>query len=217
MADDTAITMRSVEMSPADVETPLVLGPQLAGTLMTPEEFDAVKECDDQWVYELIHGVLVVSPPPMEAERGPNEMLGHWLIFYREYHRQGKALDGTLPEQHVRTRDSRRRADRVIWAGLGRQPNPPRDTPTIVVEFVSVGKRSRRRDYLEKRKEYLAAGVLEYWVIDRFRRIMTVYRARKLEQVIQENEVFRPSLLPGFELPLAKLLTVADQWQPKYP
>jgi hypothetical protein len=46
---------------------------------------------------------------------------------------------------------------------------------------------------------------------------MTVYRARKLEQVIQENEVFRPSLLPGFELPLAKLLTVADQWQPKYP
>ena len=59
--------------------------------------------------------------------------------------------------------------------------------------------------------------MLEYWVIDRFRRIMTVYRARKPEQVIQENEVYRPSLLPGFELPLAKLLTVADQWQPKYP
>src|SRR5436190_19820221 len=79
-------------MSPTEVETPLVLGPELAGTLMTPKEFDAVQECNDQWVYELIHGVLVVSPPPMEAERGPNEMLGHWLIFYREYHRQGKAL-----------------------------------------------------------------------------------------------------------------------------
>jgi Uma2 family endonuclease len=202
-------------MSPAEVETPLVLGPELAGTLMTPKEFDAVQECDDQWVYELIHGVLVVSPPPAEAERGPNEELGYWLLTYRDYHRQGKALDATLPEQYVRTRGSRRRADRVIWAGLERQPNPRRDKPTIVVEFVSPGKRSRRRDYLEKRKEYLAAGVLEYWIIDRFRRIMTVYRARKPEQVLQENEVYRPSLLPGLQVPLAKLLAVADQWQPK--
>jgi Uma2 family endonuclease len=202
-------------MSTAEVETPLVFGPESAGTLMTPEEFDAAKEWDEGYVYELIHGVLVVAPPPLEAERGPNETLGYWLLSYRDHHHHGKSLDGTLPEHHVRTQDSRRRADRVIWAGLGRQPDPRRDTPTIVVEFVSAGKRSRRRDYLEKRREYLAAGVAEYWIIDRFRRVLTVYRARKPQVVIQENEIYRSQLLPGFELPLAQILTVADQWQRK--
>jgi Uma2 family endonuclease len=217
IVDDNAIWLRRIEMTPTEIEPPLVLGPELAGTLMTPQEFDAVEDCDDQWVYELIKGVLVVSPPPLEAERGPNEMLGHWLISYREYRRRGKMLDGTLPEQYVRTRGSRRRADRVIWAGLGRQPNVRKDRPTIVVEFVSAGKRSRRRDYLEKRKEYLAAGILEYWIVDRFRRIMTVYRPRKPEQIIQENEIYRPELLPGFVLSLSHLLAVADQWRPKKP
>ncbi len=202
-------------MRAAEVETPLVLGPELAGTLMTPEEFDDAKEWDEDYVYELIHGVLVVAPPPLEAERGPNETLGHWLLSYRDQHSFGKCLDGTLPEQHVRTKDSRRRADRVIWAGLGRQPDPRRDPPTIVVEFVSAGKRSRRRDYLEKRKEYLAAGVAEYWIIDRFRRTLTVYRARKSHLVIHDKEVYRSPLLPGFELPLAQIFAVADQWQQK--
>jgi Uma2 family endonuclease len=213
--DDKAIWLRRIEMSPTEVETPLVLGPELAGTLMTPREFDAVEDCDEEWVYELIHGVLVVTPPPLEAERGPNETLGYWLLTYRDYHRQGKSLDGTLPEQYIRTRGSRRRADRVIWAGLGRQPNPRRDKPTIVVEFVSAGKRSRSRDYQEKKKEYLAAGISEYWIVDRFRRTMTVYRRRKPEQIIQEDETYRPELLPGFELSLAHLLAVADQWKPK--
>ena len=47
------------------------------GMLMTPEEFDAVTNYDDCYVYELIHGVLIVSPLPAPAERGPNETLGH--------------------------------------------------------------------------------------------------------------------------------------------
>ena len=55
---------------------PLVLGPELAGTLMTPDEFDAVEECDELYCYELIHGVLVVTPPPAEGQRGPNDLLG---------------------------------------------------------------------------------------------------------------------------------------------
>ena len=64
----------------------------------------------------------------------------------------------------------------MIWAGLGRVPNPQTDVPAIVVEFVSRRHRDRVRDEV-KRREYLAIGVLEYWVIDRFRRIMTVSAA----------------------------------------
>lgn len=193
-------------------KTKLVLGPAIAGTLMTPEEFDAIDSWDEEWNYELIHGVLVVSPPPVESERGPNEHLGRRLLNYKYDHPEGFCLDDTLPEQYVRTVDSRRRADRVIWAGLGRQPKPQRDPPTIAVEFVSKGKRDRIRDYQEKRAEYRAAGIEEYWIIDRFRRTMTVCRQRAKDLVVKEGEKYTTKLLPGFELDLAELLAVADRW-----
>jgi Uma2 family endonuclease len=200
-------------MSSAETKAPVVLGPELAGTLMTPQEFDAVEEADENYVYELINGVLIVSPPPLAGERGPNQDLGHLLLLYQDQHPRGSSLDATLPEHLIRTRSSRRRADRVIWAGLGRQPDPRRDKPTIAVEFVSKGKRNRQRDYLEKKKEFLAAGIAEYWVIDCFRRILTVYRKVKAELVVTENKIHSTPLLPGFVLPLARILEIADRWE----
>jgi Uma2 family endonuclease len=203
-------------MSVTLIEKKLVLGIELAGTLMTPEEFDAVEEYDDLYFYELINGVLVVTPLPLEAEADPNEELGRLLRNYQEDHPQGSALDKTLQERIVRTRTNRRRGDRVIWAGLGRVPNPRVDPPTIIVEFVSRARRDRRRDYVEKRREYLELGVAEYWIIDRFRRSMTVVQnlpSGAVERVVGENETYQSPLLPGFELPLARLLGLADQWQ----
>jgi Uma2 family endonuclease len=191
------------------------IGPASAGTLMTPEEFDAITDYDDRYRYELIHGVLVVTPIPREAEAGPNDELGMMLRQYRREHPQGSALDDTLPECYVRTNDSRRRADRVIWAGLGRRPDPRRGVPTIVVEFVSKAKRDQQRDYVEKRGEYLGIGAVEYWIIDRSLRRMTIVRNRPegpLELTIAASETYRTELLPGFELPLSRLLTVADDW-----
>lgn len=197
-----------------EVET-LVLGPEHNGMAMTPQEFDAITDCDEQYTYELIHGVVVVNPPPSPQERGPNELLGHWLLEYQDDHPQGRSLDDTLVEEYVRTADSRRRADRLIWTGLGRQPKVRRDVPTIVVEFVSPGRRAWRRDYVEKRDEYLALGVVDYWVINRFQRRMTIFRpgvAGPTEEIIHEGDIYRPSLLPGFELALANLLAAADRW-----
>jgi Uma2 family endonuclease len=208
-------------MRAASPKAKLVLGPELNGMVMTPEEFDAVEEYDDLYRYELIHGVLVVNPIPSAQETGPNDELGHLLRSYRDLHAQGSALDLTLPEQYVRTRDSRRRADRLIWAGLGRIPDWRYELPTIAVEFVSAGSRARQRDYVEKRQEYMELRISEYWIIDRFRRIMTVVRNEPKgpkEIIIRENETYTTPLLPGFELPLARLLAVADMLdQPKQP
>ena len=195
------------------VQEELYLGPELAGSLMTAEEFDAADDADELYVYELIHGVLIVSPPPSEGERGPNELLGHLLRSYQDQHPQGEALDYTLTEHTVHTADNRRRADRVIWTGLGRVPNVRREFPTIVIEFVSAGRRSRHRDYEAKREEYLEAGIAEYWVIDRFRRQMTVFRQPSTgvpKLVVRDGEVYTTPLLPGFELPLTRLLAEAD-------
>lgn len=192
------------------------LGLPMAGALMTPAEFDAVTQYDDRYRYELVNGVLVVTALPKAMETGPNEMLGYWLIAYREQHPKGKSLDCTLPQQYVRTRRSRRIADRLIWTGLGRMPNRTRDVASIAVEFVSKGRRNRQRDYIHKKREYMKVGITEYWIVDRFQRIMTVIHnesGKSRTQVIQEHETYRPTLLPGFKLIVKELLDVADRFE----
>ena len=193
----------------------LRLGRSSNGMLMTPEEFDAVTDYDDLYVYELIHGVLIVSPVPGEAERDPNGELDLLLRLYQRTHPEGAILDKTLAEQYLPVPDGRRRADRVVWIGRGRVPDPSVDIHAIVAEFVSKRKRDRVRDYEEKRREYQALGVLEYWVIDRFARTMTVFKnipGEPLEVIVKAEETYRTSVLAGLELPLARLLKVADDW-----
>src|SRR5258708_1324544 len=121
----------------------LVLGPKLNGMRMTPSEFDAVRRYNKNYTYELVHGVLVVNPIPLESEAGPNDWLGYLFYSYRELHPKGLVLDVSLPERYIATKDSRRRCDRLVWTGLGRIPDWKRELPRIAIEFVS--KRSRDR------------------------------------------------------------------------
>ena len=194
------------------------IGPGSAGIPMTPEEFDTLpfEAWDDRYRYELIRGVLVVTPIAGGGEADPNEEFGYLLRSYRDHHPRGSALDRTLSERYVAgLKTNRRRADRVIWAGMGRFPDEAHEVPTIAVEFVSARRRDWLRDYEEKRDEYLAAGVREYWVVDRFRRTMTVYRrhpAGVAPLVIKDGETYQTELLPGLEVPLARLLATADRW-----
>jgi Uma2 family endonuclease len=186
---------------------------------MTPEQFDALHPDQFQrgYRYEIIKGVLVVSPPPGLGEREPNDELGCLIRLYRDTPPHGSIIDGTAPEQLVPATD-RRWADRVIWTGLGRTPEVDKDIPSIVIEFVSRRRRDALRDYELKRDEYLAARVQEYWVIDRFRQIMTVYRngiAGPTFEIVTEDQTYQTDLLPGFVLPLSKLLALADQWERK--
>ena len=192
------------------------IGPRSAGLTMTAEEFDAIEpdRCDLRYRYELIRGVLVVSPMAGIAERLPNDVLGHLLRIYQETHPQGGSLDETAFEETVAVGEGRRRCDRAIWAGLGRTPDFGRDTPTILVEFVSPSRQAARRDYEQKRDEYLAAGIREYWVIDRFDRSMTIFRPGPdgpLMTTIRENQGHQTPILPGFVLPIARLLTETDK------
>lgn len=195
----------------------LRLSPRSAGMLLTPAEFDRARGVPG-WRYELINGVLVVSPTPSRKERHPNEELGYWLRQYRAGHPRGSALDVTLHEEEIEIGPTRRRLDRAIWCGLGRDPRPG-ETPTIAVEFVSAGKVDQLRDYVVKRGEYRAAGMREYWVIDRFRRSLTVYvfgGPEDEEHLIPEGQTYESPLLPGFVLDVKALLAFADRWvEPK--
>lgn len=193
---------------------PRRVGPNDNGRRMTIEEFDAIEECDDEFRYELIEGVLIVNAAPGPVEVDPNEELGFLLRSYSQHH--PGVIDKTIPEQYIRTHHSRRRADRVIWIGLGRIPNIKQDIPTIAVEFLSAGRRSWQRDYVQKLEEYLAAGVKEYWLFDRFCRHLAVFRPKSEGSVettvIAAGMVYTTARLPGFELSIDRILKCVDDW-----
>jgi Uma2 family endonuclease len=182
------------------------------GMLMTTEEFLAIEDCDPGYRYELVHGVVVVSPPPGAGERNPNDTLGFWIRLFQQSDARGKVVDETLPEQDIETATGVRRADRAIWIGLGRLPDPERDIPTIAIEFVSGSTRDRRRDFIEKRSEYAAAGVKEYWIVDRHRAQVVVCRGMEPELILQDG-VYQTPLIPGFELSIPALLAACNRYQ----
>lgn len=205
-------------MPTATLDPPRIgrIGPSSAGMFLKPKEFDAITDYVRGYRYELIKGVLVVNAIPGPAQANPNEALGYALRDYQKNHPKGSVIDLTLPEQYIRIGKDRRQADRVIWAGFGRRPRLAKDTPTIAIEFVSAGKRNADRDYETKRFEYLGAGVVEYWIIDRFRRTLTVHRkSAKKPIVVGEFEIYETKLLPGFVLHLDEIMVAADGWDPE--
>lgn len=194
-----------------DLAPPRPIGPWANGMLMTPDEFDTAPDWDRDYRYELVNGVLIVSPPADIGERGLSGYLGVVLAIYKMNHPEGFHLDATVFEETVAAAVGRRRMDRDIWTGLGRKPRAMEDVPSIAVEFVSDSSRDRKRAYVHKRQEYEAIGVREYWVIDRFRRQMTVFRGPDT-QIVPETDYYHTDLLPGFDLDLAKLFAEADSW-----
>ena len=196
------------------------LGLRSSGLPMSAEEFDDLPRSafDRRYRYEIISEVLIVTPAPGNGEVDPNGELEYLLRSYKENDPRGSVLDKTLYEQTLPALKNRRRCDRAIWIGLGRVPDIATEIPAIVVEFVSRSRRDFLRDYEIKRAEYLSLSVREYWIIDRFRRIMTVHRNRPdgvSSLVIGEAESYQTELLRGFVLPLARLLARADDWPVK--
>jgi Uma2 family endonuclease len=75
-----------------------------------------------------------------------------------------------------------------------------------VVEVVSNG--SKRRDYHEKREEYLRIGVREYWILDPpLRKMLVLRRAGDVweETVVVPRSRYRCTVLPGLEVSLTDL------------
>jgi Uma2 family endonuclease len=189
-----------------------ILGPACAGMQMTKEEFLAHDEWEVGPRYELIRGVLIVSPAVSGAERYPNDELGRLLRNYQDAH--PGIIDDTAYECDVRTSNGIRRVDRAIFMNLGRAPKAIGDVPAIIIEFVSYGRRNAERDYIEKRGEFLALGVQEYWVFDRFDRTLCVFTgtvADPRSRVVTAVENYTTPLLPGFVLPLKKIFEIADR------
>jgi len=201
-----------MQMSKARAEP---LGVESNGILMTRADFERA-EFDECWNYELINGVLIVHPLLETPEADMNEQLGCWLRHYRDAHPMGSALTATLPFRFVSVGESLYLVSRVIWTGLSRLPRRG-EPPSIVVDFVSTGTPRREKDYFVRFGVYSRVGVKEYWLIDRYRHVMTVCSERFPVRHVRSRPTYASVLLPDFKLNLRSLFELGDAWREDYP
>jgi len=71
---------------------------------------------------------------------------------------------------------------------------------------------NKKHDLVRKKKLYEEFGVREYWIIDRFRRTLTVCIGKEKPRLVRAKEAYATALLPGFELPLSRLFEITDAW-----
>ena len=136
--------------------------------------------------YELVDGELIALPP----ESGRNIRIAGWLFIQlanllgleRVVHnscelqvpilKPGYAANRypdlvVLREEHIELTEAR----------MTITLNMP--APLLVVEVVSPGKENRDRDYSEKREQYEARGIPEYWIVDPISEMVTVLVLQK--------------------------------------
>ena len=75
-------------------------------------------------------------------------------------------------------------------------------SPELVIEVLSSGKENERRDKETKLKLYSIQGVQEYWIIDRFKRQVEIYRREQgklvLTVTLMGQDEIHSTLLPNF-------------------
>jgi len=196
-------------------KTAIKIGPADHGRKMSLEEFDHA-EVQEGYLYELSRGVITVSDVPGPFHFAQADAILLQLTAYRLAHPGRIVRIGTGSECKLLlpALQSERHPDVAVY----RTPRPAVPNfwsvwvPEIVVEVVSPS--SEERDYGEKREEYLAFGVREYWIFDYERREMVVLRQSAgewNERTIRPPKVYRTRLLPGLEFSCAAVFEEADR------
>jgi len=191
----------------ATITTPLRIGPADHGRAMTLEEFMEAEE-DEGYRYELARGVLEVTNVPNDPHGQVIANLYDAISRHRRDHpgviqRYGggsefrfwlpRMISGRNPDLGVVLRGAAK-----DWRG--------RRLPALAAEVVSRG--SVKRDYETKREEYLAYGLLEYWIVDPMKHEVTVLTRRGdtwNEMVFRDEQVIVSLVLPGFATTVAEL------------
>jgi Uma2 family endonuclease len=194
----------------ATATMPLRVGPADHGRIMTLDEFEGA-DFEEGYRYELARGVLEVSEIP-----GERHGVIVWVLL-----RLIADDDRTHPGVIHRAGGGSEYRFRLPVMQSGRHPdvavtlrNTPRDwrgfrRASMAFEVVSKGVKSRERDCVTKRAEYLAYGLLEYWIVDPWEKMVTVLVRDGdswREQVYRDDQLAEGLVLPGFAI------RVSDLW-----
>lgn len=87
------------------------------------------------------------------------------------------------------------------------------DNPLLIVEFVSQS--NSDEDYTDKRAQYEARGVLEYWIVDRHQRQVSILVSEDgayVEANYQGENVLRSRAFPNINLMADQLFSEEAMW-----
>jgi Uma2 family endonuclease len=186
--------------------TRIHIGPADRGRPMTLEEFREAEE-EPGYLYELARGALEVTEIPGDWHRQVVHNAHHALTLYSIQHPglilcigHGSDIRFQIPELR-----SDRHPDLGVVFRATRPDSRNRRQATLAVEVVSPGKPARKRDYEEKREEYPAVGIREYWIIDPDSlQVMVLVRREGQggpsweERTFRDDQIIGSEILPGF-------------------
>jgi Uma2 family endonuclease len=158
---------------------------------------------DDGNKYELVRGVLFVTPPPTNEHETILARLTRMLEPYVAARELGFIYH---PRSVVRHEGSEVEPDLMVRAPLphGASEWDEAPCPILVVEVLSPS--TRRRDQTDKRDFYIAVGVSEYWVIDPERQTVRVFTP--VSDVTYGDEVvWTPLGAAPLVIPVARLFS----------
>ncbi len=183
--------------------------PATLGVKLTYDDF--ILFPDDGKRHELIDGEHYVTPSPSTKHQRVSGnfhlLIAAWLeihpigqVFYAPYDVVFSDFDVVEPDLLYLSNE---RAAEVLT------PLHAKGVPELVVEIASEG--TRKRDETIKRRLYERSGVSEYWVVDPELDVVRVYRraaegfGRAVELSREAGDVLTTSLIPGLEMPLARI------------
>ncbi|HRQ39700.1 MAG TPA: Uma2 family endonuclease [Chloroflexota bacterium] len=169
--------------------------------LMTAEEFFAFSPDDEK--AELINGVYVVSPPPLDSHEKIQGFLYALIREFAERHDLGEVRGSRTA---VRLADNQVFEPDILFVAQERetiiQERGIFGAPDLVVEILSVS--TARYDRGDKFMAYQSAGIQELWLIDPYGPAGTEFFQRqgnRLQPIMPDADGWLLSLaLPGFRL-----------------
>lgn len=176
-----------------------------AGLRMSAAEFLAIEEDGER--YELLDGVVVMSPRPQMQHQRVLYALASQFDRFLERHAIGEAF----PEIDVRFTESLVYSPDLCFVLAGRvktTKGPLTIVPDLIVEILSPN--NPEKDLQTKRHDYERFGVSEYWVFDQMGEPVEVLRLNRgayLDVAAPDRTVdaIRSHAIEGFVLDVAAL------------
>jgi Uma2 family endonuclease len=184
---------------------------------------DLANTPDDGNRYEVIDGELYVSSAPNLAHQFILNRIDH--AFGAWYDAGGDRYGLPLPGSGVIFAFNSGVIPDFLWVSneqlpailidpkTGKRDGKLHAAPDLTVEILSAGRANEERDREFKLKLYSTRGVREYWIIDRFRRLVLVYRrtpaaALALAATLRLGDTLTSPLLPDLALPVDRLVVL---------